>query len=349
MARVLDNRPSSARLAGRQLDDPRMTETDSSPGHEPIKPHTKRSMPALARDLGMRLTLRLARHSLDDHVFWTHPWYDTTDTCEDEAIFVGGCGRTGTTLVREILSRHSRIAGGPESDILSRLPNLRRLAEAWNLDAGEVRRLHEASSSMIDFAGRFYRSYANAQGKPRWSDKSPGNVRVVRRLLSRFPRARFIHTIRDGRDVVCSLRNHPSEKVVKGEVVPIKTVNPIDQCARLWLDDTSVGLPYRNHPRYMEVRYEALVQEPERVVRELCRFVGESFEPGMLQPGTDAGREAEPGRWLNNPNAQQTVVSKSVGRWKRDLSPEERRTFIRLAGELLMALGYAADHSWADE
>jgi len=83
-------------------------------------------------------------------------------------------------------------------------------------------------------------------------------------------------------------------------------------------------------------------------VRELCAFLGEEFEPGMLEAGSDASRESEPGRWLNNPNAKERVARGSVGRWRRDLPRDERLVFDRLAGELLIALGYARDHDWID-
>ena len=307
-----------------------------------------RSITSIIRRLGPRLSLRVARHGLQDQLLESDPWYDTDDTSDDPAIFIGGCGRSGTTLLRELVSRHSRIACGPESHILSGLVSLKRLSGGWQLDRNEVQQLFDTSSSIVRFAEAFFRNYAERQAKPRWADKSPGNVRYIHRLLSRFPNAQFVHIIRDGRDVVCSLRHHPRERIVDGVVVQRGVVNPIDKCARRWAADVACGLPFRGHPRYTEVRYEELVREPEATLQKLCSFLGEPFEAQMLQAGTDREREAEPGRWLNNANASAEVAQRSIGRWQKDLAPDERQTVVRIAGELLVTLGYTRDHSWAD-
>jgi protein-tyrosine sulfotransferase len=307
------------------------------------------SLPSVVASVGLRRSMSVARKRLNDVALDEHPWYAADDVCADDAVFIGGCGRSGTTLVREVLSRHPAIACGPESHILSGFVHPRRLAEAWRLPHASVMEMVAQSRSVVRFAEAFFRSYAQRQGKARWADKSPGNVRYLPRILSRFPKARFIHVVRDGRDVACSLRNHPRQKIVDGVVVPQDTSLPIDACAKRWLTDTSAGLAFKDHPRCYELRYEAFTADPARECRRLCTFLGEEFHPAMLECSADPARDREPGRWLNNENAREAVAASRAGRWRRDLSLDERRVVSRLAGELLVSLGYAKDQGWVGE
>ncbi|HBS28139.1 MAG TPA: sulfotransferase [Phycisphaerales bacterium] len=270
--------------------------------------------------------------------------------CHDPAVIVGGCGRSGTTLIREMLDRHPSIAIGPETAILCDFPNPERLAIEWGLRAADIERDIRSSRSVVEFTGGFFRAYAARRGKPIWGDKTPRNVRAIDRILRWFPQARFIHMIRDGRDVACSLRRHPKETVRNGRLVPNEVNRPIAECAKRWLEDTSCGLAYRGHPRVIEVRYEALTADPESELRRVCAFLRLDYEPSMAS-AKDEGAPADlnDGRLMNNRDAAGRVHRKSLSRWRRDLSAQERLDFVHVAGELLVALGYAPDHGWATE
>lgn len=306
------------------------------------------SIPSIISTLGLRNAVRRARHEVKRGFLLQHPWYDTTDTCPDDAMLIGGCGRSGTTLLRELINRHSRFSIGPETAILCDIINPQRLATEWGTTEAEIRARMAASPSIVRFSEGFFREYAARHGKPRWGDKTPRNIRFAQRLLNQFPNARLIHVIRDGRDVACSLRNHPKENIRHGKVIPNTVNKPIAMCARRWVDDTIMGLAFSGHPRVMEVRYEQLVLSPESELRRICDFVGEAFEPAMLNAASPP-KDLQQTRLMNNQNAAEAINPRSLGRWKRDLAPQERRDFVRIAGELLIALGYAPDHSWADQ
>ena len=88
-----------------------------------------------------------------------------------------------------------------------------------------------------------------------------GHAADMDALFRASPEARFIHIIRDGRDVAASLRGLPSAPGDGG----------IAAIAALWRDTIWRARRAAAHlPHYTEVRYEALVSEPERVLRELC-------------------------------------------------------------------------------
>src|SRR5690606_40685424 len=98
-----------------------------------------------------------------------------------------------------------------------------------------------------------------------------------------------------------------------------------------------------------QIRYEDLILNSEATLRSLCEFLGEEYHPAMLDPSAapkPANREA---RVMNSPDADSQIKTSSVGRWRRDLTPQEKRDVARIAGELLIATGYAKDHSWVNE
>jgi hypothetical protein len=294
----------------------------------------------LSRRLRKRLHLRA------DARLEASGWYDLSSRSEMDAVFVGGCGRSGTTLFKELLNRHSRFACGPETSLYGLPFRLENIAAPWGIPLAELEVMRARSGSLVAFADEFAGAFLAAESKARWVEKTPNNVRAIERLLTWYPNGRFIHVVRDGRDVVCSLRHHPKERVRGGKIVPVRVTNPVGLSARRWLSDTMRGLAFRQHPRCLEVRYESLVADPEREMHRVCDFVGEAFEAGMMTATPDAA--ARPGQNMNNDRAAGPISSGSVGRWVSDLRPEERATFVDIAGELLIALGYAPDHSWAE-
>jgi hypothetical protein len=125
--------------------------------------------------------------------------------------------------------------------------------------------------------------------------------------------------------------------------------NPVEDCAQTWVTEVSHGLPFRGHPRYLELRYERLVSDPDREIRAVCDFIEERFEESMTRPVESNSPIPRPGRLINNPNADGPVSTGSVGRWRLEMADEDRRQFVDHAGELLIALGYAENHDWVLE
>jgi hypothetical protein len=290
--------------------------------------------------------LRWHRHQRSLH---RRGWYDSGARSDSEAIFIGGCPRSGTTLLREILDRHPRLACGLETAVLVPPFDIGRIAERTRTDPAGLRRLEGECSTLVEFADRYYADLVARESKARWVDKTPANVRSIAQLLSWFPRGRFIHVVRDGRDVVCSLRDHPRQILVRGQPRSAGITNSIQVCARTWLEETSRGLSFRHHPRCLEVRYEELVTRPEKVIPAVCEFVDEAFHAQMLEPDQSSAGEGPPARLLNNPDAAGAISRASLGRWRRELDPADRRALADIAGELLVVLGYTDGCDWVDD
>jgi hypothetical protein len=271
-------------------------------------------------------TTRLRRYR------WRHRAY----TSDERHIVIGGTPRSGTTLVRRTLDRHPGLCCGPETSIL--LPGsirIEQVASEYKWPAAELRELMSASDSQGAFVDAFARAYRERRGRPRWAEKTPLNVHSFAWVLERFPEARLVHVIRDGRDVVCSMRQHPERRWVDGVEVKELRPQPVEAYMRRWVRDTEAGIAMRGDPRYIEVRYEELVDDPERVLRGLVDALDEPWLPRLLVERTPkSGGPA---------HANSRISTGSVGRWRQDLSADERAAVQRIGGELLARLGYAAE------
>lgn len=264
-----------------------------------------------------------------------HRWRDRPYTSGERHVVIGGTPRSGTTLVRRILDRHPSLCCGPETSIL--LPGGMRIdqvASAYKWPAAELRALMAQSPSQGAFVDAFADRYRGQRGRTRWAEKTPLNVLSFDWVLERFPQARLVHVVRDGRDVVCSMRQHPDRRWVDG--VEVKELRPesVDTYMRRWVRDTEAGIGRRGDPRYIEVRYEDLVVDPEEVMRGLLEALDEPWLPGVLVEKVPRGGKRA--------HAGSRITTTSVGRWREDLSVDERRRVQSIGGSLLERLGYPA-------
>jgi hypothetical protein len=127
--------------------------------------------------------------------------------------------------------------------------------------------------------------------------------------------------------------------MVDGKKVPTNIRRPIEPCIECWLQDTAAGLAWRGHPNYYEVRYEELVADPEGQLRKLCEFIGEPWDPCLLEHYQQQRPELDPSRFVT-PEATEPLTTKSIERWRRDLSAAELELFYQRAGQRLEELGY---------
>jgi hypothetical protein len=244
-------------------------------------------------------------------------------------IVVGGCYRSGTSLLRRILDAHPRIHCGPEVKFFrdfygdyveDPIRHVRFMATARALlpeeDLFEL--LGTAFVSMHELA-------ASAVGKPRWADKAPENLVFLadwEQLLGE--RWVLVHAVRNPLDTLASI-----EEVEFPVSIPRGLAERID----LYLDYNRAGLEFgERHPRrYVRFLYEDMVAEPERAVRALMSALGEDFDPGQLAINVSPH---DPG--LEDPKAAGAteVHRDSVERWRRDLEPEAVRTIVSRTGEV---------------
>jgi len=281
-----------------------------------------------------------------------------------------GAPRSGTTLLRLILDAHPDLAIPPETGFLAPLAKVSGRdardphaaiaivtgtppeAPTWpdfRIALPVFERELEACSpfSPGEAARAFYRLYAERQGKRRYGDKTPtytGHLAAIGRLL---PEARFIHLIRDGRDVAASLRQ---QWFAPGRDMAV--------LARYWSDRvTEARRQGLGSDRYVEIRYEALVGSPEPTLRRLCDFIELPFDAAMLHHHERAeARLAEHGarvdrlgrkivsqaqRRKQQAKSREPLDTTMIGAWRHRLTADEVEQFEITAGGLLRELGYS--------
>jgi hypothetical protein len=131
------------------------------------------------------------------------------------------------------------------------------------------------------------------------------------------------------------MRQHPERRWVDGMEVKELRPQPVEAYMKRWVRDTEAGIAMRGDPRYMEVRYEELVEDPEGVLRGLVAALDEPWLPRLLVERTP--RSGGPA------HANSRISTGSVGRWRQDLSADERAAVQRIGGELLARLGYSVE------
>jgi sulfotransferase family protein len=290
------------------------------------------------------------------------------------APFVVGVSRSGTTLLRLMLDAHPQLTIPPETHFVPKVVNVCERLTAEGASTAEVR--EQALAAMTthprwgdfgladqvvrslmeqhdpltagDAIRAFYEAYAAEVGKPRWGDKSPPYTWKALRIQRALPEAFFIHIIRDGRDVALSL-----SEVSWGP-------DDVSLAAEKWVTEVRRA---RKRARglargtYMELRFEDLVADPEPLLRRIARFVDLPWDDAMLnyhrqaeeRMSREMARTLKPlgggtitaeERTRQHELVSQPPSQSRVGRWRTEMSPEDRTAFESVAGKLLKKLGY---------
>ena len=281
------------------------------------------------------------------------------------APFIVGVGRSGTTLLRLMLDAHPDLAIPGEThfvpaliDVVERTGDrdqaLQTLlaAMSWPNLGLEPQAMASAFACQEPFSpGAAIRAvfalYAARLGKPRWGDKTPTYRRSIIEIARAVPEARFIHIIRDGRDVALSYRG-----------LWFGPGDDLDAQARFWTAEiTEARRQAVEVAHYMELHYEGLVHAPEPALRRICEFLELPFHPAMLAYDERArGRLAEYVQTFGPQGAGQVSRKRflaihdrthaapdasRIGRWRTQMTQAEQAAYEDVAGPMLADLGYA--------
>jgi len=213
-------------------------------------------------------------------------------------IFILGVPRSGTTLVRTILDSHPNIACGPETpwfgahqptSVMSLYQYLRDNPLGYCASFGMDERVAaDACRALVD---RLLGEYARKRGRARWAEKTPDNLLHLDTLFRLFPDAKYVHVVRDGPDVAASTaivaphRRGISRTLEQslsfgpGVAVPNTAFNALLRWSH-WGRTLAGALGQVDHH---VVSFERLVIEPESEVRSLLDFLGEPYDPRVLE------------------------------------------------------------------
>ena len=278
-------------------------------------------------------------------------------------IFIIGTERSGSNLLRLILNQHPSIAIPHPPHILKEMMPLEHLYGDLGADRNFKKLIDDTITLVklhffpwdgpLDADGVFaeaiardvygvkaalYDQYRRAKGKERWGCKSTFVIHYVDRVRRHHPAAKFIHLVRDGRDVAVSARRSVFNNFHPHYV------------GRLWGEQQreAIELARRLPPEAMlGVRYEDLLDDPARSVRRVCGFLGEDYSDVLLDYFKSAEAKSLAGHSRSWENVDKPVLKANHSKYKRELSAGEIRAFELQAFEELKHFGYALENDEA--
>ena len=272
-------------------------------------------------------------------------------------VFLVGCPRSGTTLLGRMADAHRDLAvihetrwiprtferreglspdGNVAPDLADRLRDTRAL-KSLGIDATEMESLIRAHLGVpfSRFVTELFDRYGRRRGKHLVGDKTPGYVRYLPTVHALWPEAKVVHLIRDGRDVCLSVLDwrKGATRFSTFEEDPVTTIG-------IWwewyVQLGREGGSELGPERYLEVRYESLVAEPEGETRRVCDFLGVAYDPAMVR--------FHEGRTKQKPNLSAKSawlpVTSGLRDWRTQMTPDDLVGFEAAAGDVLDAFGY---------
>ena len=279
-------------------------------------------------------------------------------------LFIVGCPRSGTTLLRHILMAHPQITITPEShwipiwfeerrgltpegmvtpeliDLLLDHPRFARLRIRREQLAGLMGNGHPLSYSA--FVTGILDLYGRRKHKLLVGTKTPQYVRRMRTLHSLWPRAHFVHLIRDGRGVWLSVANWSKTPQTRLARLSTWKDDPVSTTALWWESNVRQGRESGKSlgpGLYYEVRYECLVARPQEECSALCTFLGVPYDEAMLRFHEGHKRSDLTSRGKGNWLPWRPVVT-GLRDWRTQMSSDDVERFEAIAGDLLNELAY---------
>jgi hypothetical protein len=282
--------------------------------------------------------------------------------------FILGNPRSGTTLVRLMFDANPLITVPPEcgfavwffnkykiwkelenakniSDFIKDLKTAKKI-DTWNLNFKKLNEqlLQSNPKSYSELINNIYIYYALNQNKTieLWGDKNNFYINHIKEITSIFPEARFIHLVRDGRDVACSYKELGNKNIISNFAPKLPT--DIKDIANEWKTNNEVILrdlfQYSNEELYLTVKYEDLILENEPLLRNLCNFLDINFHENMLEH-YNYSKSYEPNEYMQwKTNTDKPLLKNRINRYKKELTEHEIEDFTKLAGSTLKRFDY---------
>jgi hypothetical protein len=274
--------------------------------------------------------------------------------------FILGNPRSGTSLVRLMLNNHPGISVPVECGFAvwfyesykGKAPFDRNVVkqfvhdvlksrkfETWGITQTELEEalLKQRFEHYREMAAAVYHVYAANKGKPDAivGDKNNFYVQHIETIKSIFPSPKFILVVRDGRDVACSYKELSKRQMssVYAPAIPAT----VDLVALEWVK-TNTALLNELSANALLIHYEDLVRSPYPILRDICSFLGVTFDTSMLEYYRHNDEPKEFLQWKAKTLEQ--LDPDNIGKYKLVLSQEEIARFELISGDTLGALGY---------
>ncbi len=270
------------------------------------------------------------------------------------ALFIVGVPRSGTTLLRIMLDSHPNLAVGPEcpwtassyGNITSFKDLYYSLVEDKRGPVANFSGLSEDNVALIigETFSKILNSYAQAKGKKRWLEKTPDHITEIPFLIKLFPNSKYIHIIRDGRDVACSSYK---EKDVWGKNLNFgnnqrKIRNTGLNALRRWCCWITQFEKWQQEYKLdvCQIRYEDLVKEPRYILEKVLDFIDEPWSEDVLNYGQ---KKHDIPTWeagSRDVSQKSQITNKGVGQWENKFTNTDKLIAASFADYLLVKYGY---------
>lgn len=273
--------------------------------------------------------------------------------------FIINSGRCGSTLLNRLLNQHQDLFLPPEQYFIHQMiikfrlynwilwrdlakvlagelvPSLSAHNWEWKYEDTfkEIVAAKGSERSLQSVIDRVLRNYALQQGKaPRlWGDATPLNSSYVPEIFNAYPKAKYLYLTRDARDVVASYK--------QGEDAPFALFKDPKTCASNWcLAYEMTQKLQRKGVEVLHLRYEELVQNPNEVLNTVFDFLA------VPKMSIDTKRLDVPDiafyQLPYHAGLQRPVHTKSIGKWKNELSQRELEDIMPVVSPTMKALGY---------
>lgn len=274
------------------------------------------------------------------------------DNNEIESFFIFGSPRSGTSLLSRMMDSHEHLVVPQESLLFKMFSSFLKYYGDLSLIDNQKTLLEDMLKTRVigywspqpkyedvlalivkpGFGGvveALIRSTAPDKQLRLWGEKSPGHVFYWSQIIAAFPNAKIVHIIRDGRDVASSLLNArmgPKTYYAAGKL----WVDYIQQMDRVKGECAPEN--------YVEIHYEALLSEPEKNLKEICKTLGIDYSDSMLRFFENDSLCATDAR--NRENLQMPLMASNKEKWRSKMSKKELQEFETVAGDDLKKHGY---------
>jgi hypothetical protein len=275
---------------------------------------------------------------------------------QERLVFLIGAPRSGTTLTARMLGAHADVLAPPEPHLM---PPLAHLGFHERVDAAPydpvitqiglrelVAGLPHGEQDYLDGLRRFtdhlYARALEPSGRRIYLDKTPAYALVLEFLTKLYPAAKYVVLTRHPMAIWSSY----VDSFFAGDAAAAHARNPV---LERYVPAIARFLRERPVP-LLHVRYEDLVRDPEKHLREICAFVGIAYDPAMIQYGDAEGPARPVAAGLGDPvgvDRQKRPTTASVGKWAAALAADpvrlgqSREIAARLTDEDLASFGIA--------
>jgi len=291
------------------------------------------------------------------------PVQATHQPISNPGVFIGGAGRSGTTLLVDLLGLHPSLSPVYETDFLpamlrrflgagsgeEKLRDAAAILQQWTeplphrphtkakherfvhgphyvllerdpMRASGARMLQQLAnggelSMFRDWVREVFQCHADADGKPRWINKTPQNLLVGKQLLQLFPESRFLLCVRDPRATIASAMRRPWGP------------RTVEQGVSWWTQQAQLGLNLQAEfpDRVLTVRYEDVLSDPRTTLERILRFSGEAGAEKIIRAHQAAGM---------------TLQAERRSAWEQQFSESEKDQLDRALATWLERYGY---------